>query len=532
MIRLAFRFTSGRYHATPWGRHVNEGAIEWPPSPWRISRALLAQGYTRLGWSEIPEVARRLFESLSTTAPVYRFTKASTGHTRHYVPLKDKSAKIIDAFAWLGRDEESLFVEYDVQMSAEESALLGQLVEGLPYLGRAESTVAGRLMDEGEALESRALLTCRASESSVVRHERVPLLAPVDPAVYEAWRAGEVERDTERMITGSGGAKLNRKQLQTLAELYPPSLTDALGVSTKTLQELGWSQPPGSKWLSYWIPEDALRTTPVDAAVRASERKDIKVAVLSLSSDSKGGNLLPPMEDSLRRMEALHDALVRKSDRGDGPSPVFTAKLPNGEKLRGHRHAMLIPVSQGKRDRIHRVIVASKMGFDAAAWHALHSVEATYAKDLPKLFVSLVGTGAPGDFAGIAQLGTSMVWESATAFVAPRHLKAKGKNSLFGQVLAELQERLLPEPVAVEVEDAEGVYRAVTERTALTSIRFAPRWRRFRRERRDTSKGGPPANVGFGMRIRFPKPITGPLAIGYGCHYGLGSFVAVDERGL
>ncbi len=31
MIEIAFRFTAGRYHATPWGRHVNEGVPEWPP---------------------------------------------------------------------------------------------------------------------------------------------------------------------------------------------------------------------------------------------------------------------------------------------------------------------------------------------------------------------------------------------------------------------------------------------------------------------------------------------------------------------
>jgi CRISPR-associated protein Csb2 len=24
-------FPASRLHATPWGRHVNEGAVEWPP---------------------------------------------------------------------------------------------------------------------------------------------------------------------------------------------------------------------------------------------------------------------------------------------------------------------------------------------------------------------------------------------------------------------------------------------------------------------------------------------------------------------
>ena len=42
MIAISLRLIAGRYHATPWGRHVNEGAVEWPPSPWRILRALVA----------------------------------------------------------------------------------------------------------------------------------------------------------------------------------------------------------------------------------------------------------------------------------------------------------------------------------------------------------------------------------------------------------------------------------------------------------------------------------------------------------
>ncbi len=41
MIVLELRFPAGRFHATPWGRHVNEGAVEWPPSPWRLMRALI-----------------------------------------------------------------------------------------------------------------------------------------------------------------------------------------------------------------------------------------------------------------------------------------------------------------------------------------------------------------------------------------------------------------------------------------------------------------------------------------------------------
>ena len=42
MLAMSFQFDANRYHATQWGRHVNEGVPEWPPSPWRILRALVS----------------------------------------------------------------------------------------------------------------------------------------------------------------------------------------------------------------------------------------------------------------------------------------------------------------------------------------------------------------------------------------------------------------------------------------------------------------------------------------------------------
>ena len=44
MLLIEIHSPAGRFHATPWGRHVNEGAVEWPPSPWRFLRATGAAG--------------------------------------------------------------------------------------------------------------------------------------------------------------------------------------------------------------------------------------------------------------------------------------------------------------------------------------------------------------------------------------------------------------------------------------------------------------------------------------------------------
>jgi len=48
LLIIEVAFHAGKYHATPWDRQVNEGAVEWPPSPWRILRALISTWYYKM----------------------------------------------------------------------------------------------------------------------------------------------------------------------------------------------------------------------------------------------------------------------------------------------------------------------------------------------------------------------------------------------------------------------------------------------------------------------------------------------------
>src|SRR5690606_41364458 len=82
------RRSSDLYHATPWGSHANEAEIEWPPSPWRILRALVASWHRKLDGARFPEDAlgalirseeRRVGEECMSRGPSMRLQACTDG---------------------------------------------------------------------------------------------------------------------------------------------------------------------------------------------------------------------------------------------------------------------------------------------------------------------------------------------------------------------------------------------------------------------------------------------------------------------
>ena len=69
MLAIELTFPGGRYHATPWDAHVNEGVTEWPPSPWRVLRALVATRHLKAREEVSQETLAALIEALSAVLP-------------------------------------------------------------------------------------------------------------------------------------------------------------------------------------------------------------------------------------------------------------------------------------------------------------------------------------------------------------------------------------------------------------------------------------------------------------------------------
>jgi len=553
MLHLALRFPAGHYHATPWGRHVNEGDVEWPPSPWRLLRALLAVGFTKLGWTSVPDAARSLVARLASVAPRYHLPKVATlAHSRHYMPqMRGATARVLDAFAYVGRTESpALVVSWDVSLADDEAAIFAALASHLAYLGRAESWVIAEVAD----VVPDGLEPCVAAESAPgERYDRVPLLAPLPPDEYRAWCDG--------FAAPGGFAKKKAK-----APDLPRDVVDLLVTAdTAWLDRGAWSQPPGTRLLSYWRRDTALTTTPPRVTRPAPVQAMTTTALFALASNAKNREVLPPVTRAVPRAETFRAALLwihRQHSR------CFSGKSEDGVPLRdAHSHASYLPISLHRGGHIDHVVVHAKMGFGSTEREALRSLRHVWEKKLDRgrsagphaavgrddrvddsvLFVTLVGVGEPKDFArDVRALRTSKVWTSATPFVPARFLKPRGTSSLEGQVQAELAARHLPPAERIEVECQSGCYAPIDAfwdlreqrhpgavallgdgappRPASAPPALATRWRHFVARRRNPLKR-PPVPIAVGLRLTLATAVAGPISLGYASHYGLGLFV-------
>src|ERR1051326_6206686 len=125
---VELRFPTGRLHATPWGRHVNEGAVEWPPSPWRIVRALIATWYMKARRAdEITESTVRALVDALSQKPEFHLPRPAASHTRHYMPGKggDKP-KVFATFIQMD-EKDSVLVAWDMTLAKDQVVALKPL---------------------------------------------------------------------------------------------------------------------------------------------------------------------------------------------------------------------------------------------------------------------------------------------------------------------------------------------------------------------------------------------------------------------
>ena len=220
-------------------------------------------------------------------------------------------------------------------------------------------------------------------------------------------------------------------------------------------------------------------------------------------------------------------------------SATFTGCDEEKRPLKGHAHAYIIPESiqalgRGRDGEVTHVTVYAPAGFGPREITALEALRKVCGSGLEVLQLTLLGLGHPENFGGTdgargesPLLAESHSWISRTPFIPTRHPKATraGAPKLdpsglqIGNPEHELRRHLglagFPEPVAIE-----PVFF-----TEITGERVE--WSSFRRAR-ITGDGRRAGSAGYGFRIEFLEAVRGPVALGYGAHFGMGGFGAVE----
>jgi CRISPR-associated protein Csb2 len=466
MIRLSIRFLEGRFHATPWMHHVNEGVPEWPPSPWRILRAAVSALYTRsvgIPFDTAYDAVLKL-----TDAPTFHLPDATAGHTRHYLSQnmleRNDTALTLDAFVAMPA-KRAVIVEWPTELSAAERQALKDLFRRIPYLGRAESACNIEVLEAESLAESS---NCHPSDGSAAQDQEViRVLCPASAVSRE---------DLER--------------------------------TSADIQKAGWIDPPGSRWVFYRRPASVLKGA--NRAIASTPKRSQLPTVAQLTL---GGPILPLITDCVPFAARVRRALLKLHD---ADSPNLSGRVDNTPRTDQHRHAHFVPYAgdPSHPTRVSHVLIFAPDGFSEQEQQSVLRLRTLDAlKDEERdIHVLCNGFGQPSDFRRIPHLENGRVWRSRTPLVLPRHPKRNGRDTVEAQISQELEFRGLPGPVAVlPLESVDGRYRPVE----------------FTLRRRDFDQW--PTTPALSVELRFDEPLNGPILLGRLSHYGLGQFVPTYE---
>lgn len=199
---LGFRFPFGRYAATPWyaSRREHVAGVEWPPSPWRIGRALIAVA-DQFGSSDDVECACGLTRSLGRSDPVYWLPRATRLHYSQWMPelrypdspLSATRSENGHTMLALDADAELIAHWPELALDPGDLSVLDRLLGQMPFLGQSVSTCVARRLS---ALPGNIRQATQAHVASPGEPADVFLLAPTKDATDDDLRAGTDDRSS------------------------------------------------------------------------------------------------------------------------------------------------------------------------------------------------------------------------------------------------------------------------------------------------------------------------------------------------
>lgn len=558
-------FPLGRFHATPWRVNPFDDPYgEWPPSPWRLVRGVVARWYQ--WWREDPQAAGErpdpLIQALCTSSYAFHLpVQTRQGNPlRQYFPAEfeldppnfkayEARFRLTESLSGDLREELMKAGAENIDIARDEVVVRVSKPRGKKaiqkILGNPTSNWMGRFPDPGLRAYSRSLvqdnyLCLPAEDDGVIwwylegDQWNEQLAEALNECLKrmnyfgraEAFTRIAVETDPTKAPTPNC-TLLEQRISGTVPVLVPESTATRKDIERVTDDPEGVkrSVPPGARLFYATQPPRSVASAAGTSRRTYRETNLIQFAI--------GWNVPLEARAIVRLTARFRGAVLKEMLRkltgdpqitwGKAPLPVREAvaemagKDAQGKSLKGHRHTeYLVSCEDGEPVRL----VAWRKGrpFDEneqeallkAAGRQFSWAAAGNRADVWKVRLVPLDRAVPlpPGFDG----AKAAVWESATPYVPPRHHLRGGKprlrESIEHQITRELSLRGFGEAAQVAVEQlGEPEWVAV----------HLPR-----RQRSETTFIGD--RRGYRLRLRFPTPVGGPIRLGHSSSFGLGLF--------
>lgn len=511
MLTLRLAFPWGRYYAHPWGQNpARLSEAEWPPSPWRILRAIAAAWFqANPGKPASPELVEAL-EVLGRELPEFVLPKVSFANAVHYQPncgatskedvalAKYKRVRHENHFVAVGGD---VLVQWQLDVVPDEArhktrTLLEALAPCVSYFGRAESVCELSVDDLGT-------LAVRDACAQVVLHGGEPGRR-MDSACRDAFcpnpkdfRATDLWRRREN---GTGDERAEKHLVQELIDAPQP-------------------MPDGAAWYSYRMPEGWPERWVIRSPRPAKRRTKTSRIVAHFLEFSLQCRIPVPVKYTVSIAEMFRDAAIRIHKE---PSFALSGH-DRPEGLEGnHLHAFFLPqpTEDGKHLSLLRVWCAH--GFTQREVNALMSVGslrwAGGRFPLRPVLLHLIRD--------LPKPRRSRVWRSLTPFVPPRHWYrkrfAEGRVREPDSPENQLRASLVENGVVASTGSIRRLQAASTG-WDVCKVHLPKQARATNAE--------PDHRIGLFLDACFAERTVLPLpGFGHSSHFGLGQFSSAEEE--
>ncbi len=413
---LVLTFPLGRYHATPWDRHVNEGAVELPPSPWRLLRTLYAVWKTRC--PELPEENVHALLADLAAPPTFYVPSHGISHSRHYYPdAKDGRDRTLDAFAVFGAHDQ-LAAQWPVELDSDNRDALQRIAASIPYFGRADSICTGAVETDWT------------------------------PAGHVIWKPLDVAEHVDDYAEATS---------VLAAEL--PLAVDTLLASPADVRRGGLRFPLGSRLVAYGLDR------PADLPVTVPHRQPTKT-VTGVRFDLLHA-ALPPDTDAAIYTDLLRQAAIKRLG-GNVEGTMLGGRTSDNAPMQGGDHAHYLPVIRERR--VTGLLVWVPGGLADKELSALCDVRALYDYK-HRVQVRVSGIGSIEQVAP-ELVGPAQTWQAVTPFTPSRYPK-KNRDEWHAFVLKEIQRelQLRRHGPATEVEFLNGPWTAFVRHRPSARLR-------------------------------------------------------------